>query len=380
MSLKLAVFNPSNYERRGFVSTPWQPIYKQTGIAPEKLVLRDAVGNRLQCQVDQIDPSDSSQDTLTFLLDTDICPGPEDYSRISVLVSVDQGEPLSDKLFEPRMETYSGTRGIKLFNKHMEIWFNLLSGLNNDSQNWYAGSATTVLLDGKEFLDTTQIDSSGVDHWLTHDPNKRCMQIEQLKLMRPAWETTVDEQISLYNCQYQLVQKSCGPIRATFTVASSPFYYNFFDPMVGKECNMMCRLYRVVSLYAGTQYLMEDMYIKGNIGGESKTETTTNLHFSPRYLAHFSMNQASINHLDQTPSWLTIGSDCAGYGFAADAGTTSIIRNGDKQFVWDLATCKNLRSVHLFMRDRQEIVNSCTGDHWYKLIYKPLKAAICKDV
>lgn len=381
MSLKLAVFNPSNYRRGGFVTTLWQPIYNQTGIAPEKLALRDEMGNRLQCQVDRIDPSDSSRDVLAFSLAMDICPGPEDYSRPSMLVSVEQGEPLTKETPEPRIETYPGTRGIKLFNRRLELWFNLLAGLNNDTQNWYAGSATTVLLDGREFLDTTQVDSDGVDHWLNHDMDKRCMQIDQLQLMRPAWEVTIDEQAALYNGQYQLVQRSCGPVRATFSVASSPFYYNFFDPVVGKECNMTCRLHRVVSLYAGAQYVMEEMCVRGTIGGEGKSEAAVKLNFSPRFLAHLAMNQASINHFNQTPDWLTIGSEApssAGYGFAADMETRSIFRQSDRHFLWDLAFCKDLRCVHLFMRDRQEVVDSCTGDQWYRLIYKPLKADIYK--
>jgi hypothetical protein len=80
MSFKLAVFNPSNYQRGGYVVTPWNPIYEQTKIPPDKIVLTDDKDNRLKCQVDAIDPSDPSLDTLVFFLSYPIKPGPENYS------------------------------------------------------------------------------------------------------------------------------------------------------------------------------------------------------------------------------------------------------------------------------------------------------------
>lgn len=379
MSLRLAVFNPSNYWRGGHVTLPWQPIQKQTGIPPEKVVVRDEMGIRLPCQVDRIDPNDSSCDTLTFSLMRDIGPGPDNYSYPSALVTVEQGDPIIIGPPELRMETYPGTRGIKLFNKRLEVWFNLLPGLDGDFINpWYSGSASMVLLDNREVLDATCVDSCGMDHWMNHDRDKRTMQVDHIQLMRPGWEATPDQQVAMYNTRYEIVSQSVGQVRATFTIKSLPFSYQFVDPATHKQQNITCNLYRVVHLYAGGQYMMEDMYVKGTLDGASKPETLS-LHFAPRYLAHLALGHCmQVFRFAHAPSWWAVGSQWwphPGYGFATDQYVTAFLRQSERHFLWQLNPCQSFRSLHIFMRD-QRWVDSWTGDYWYRFIYKPLRAEI----
>jgi hypothetical protein len=67
----LAISNPSDYWRSGFVAVPWQPIYQKFQISPEELVLSDLrarFSNPLLAQVDRIEPEEPSRDTLVFAL------------------------------------------------------------------------------------------------------------------------------------------------------------------------------------------------------------------------------------------------------------------------------------------------------------------------
>ena len=87
----LSVFNPSNYSRGGYVTTPWKPIYEQTHISSESLILRDQSGKTLSFQVDCIDPADPTRNVLIFLLNEPVPPGTKDYSSASSFISIESG-------------------------------------------------------------------------------------------------------------------------------------------------------------------------------------------------------------------------------------------------------------------------------------------------
>jgi hypothetical protein len=65
----LAVFNPSNYWRSGYVTIPWQPIYREFQIPPSELVLsdlRDLSRTPICAQVDCLDPDEPEREHLIF--------------------------------------------------------------------------------------------------------------------------------------------------------------------------------------------------------------------------------------------------------------------------------------------------------------------------
>ncbi|MDM9380362.1 hypothetical protein QUB80_06555 [Chlorogloeopsis sp. ULAP01] len=389
----LAIFNPSNYWRSGHVTISWQPIYQQFQIPPEELILnhvKDSSATPLLAQIDRVDPEDSSRDTLVFSLPEPISPGAEDYSITSAVIKVERGKPISQESSEPSLEIVYGSdgreRGVRLMNSRLIIWFNLVPAPENDGRNWFAGSATSVQLEHQEILDQFQ---AAMGEWINQDPEKRCMQIDELQLTGLCDSTPPHYSVSVYDRSYRLVSHSCGPVRASITIASEPFDYSDIDPRTGKERHLSCELYRVLSLYAGADYVIEELFVKGKSKGQSGTDAATeaiNLDFAARYYAYMDMSQEpQIYQNPNVPDWFAVGSSFepyAGYGFATDVHVDSIGYShdvNDKRFTWQLLPGKSAKSLHLFMRCPQKDFDSQAGQYWYELIYKPLKAEIYQE-
>lgn len=389
MPLNLCIFNPSpHYWRSGHITTPWQPIYEQTKIPPEELILYDSSARSLPCQVDHIDPDDPSRDVLVFSLLEAVEPGTEDYSYPSAFVSISQRKPEPQAQGESRVEV--GKHGIKLINSRMTVWFSLKSLLpGQDQQNWYAGSATSVVLDNEEILDIFR----GEMHWLGHDPEKRCMQVDRIQILCPPWETKLYQEVSLRDSLYQLKSKSEGSVRASITIASEPFNYIYSDLNTGQESYLECQFYRVISLYAGANYLIEELFVKGKPTGRTTSKKVLNLSFAARYYAHMDMGLVpNIYQFANLPNWFAVGfssSPGQGYGFASSVNKDPIAypyldpvfpnwlgEAKHKRFAWQLSPCKFAKCVHLMMHGEVGFFDSRTGHCWYELIHKPLKAEI----
>jgi hypothetical protein len=391
----LAIFNPSNYWRGGHVIMPWQPIYQQFQIPPEELVLSDLsdpASTPLLAQIDRVDPEDPSRDTLVFSLAEAIPSGSEDYSITSAFVKVDRGKPIPhDELGKPSLEVVYGAdgqeRGVRLVNSRLIVWFNLVPAPENDGRNWFAGSATSVQLDHQEILDQFQ---AAMGEWLNQDPEKRCMQVDQIQLMELPYSESPSYQVSLYDRSYRLVSHSSGPMRASITIASEPFDYNDLDPNTGKERHLTCQLYRVISLYADADYLIEELFVKGKPKGEQDgnhaATDAINLEFAARYYAYMDMSQQpQIYQNPNVPDWFAVGSSFepyAGYGFATDVHVDSVTYPhdvNDRRFSWQLLPGKSAKCLHLFMRCPEKNFDSRAGQYWHEFIYKPLKAEIYQE-
>ncbi|HEY9672916.1 MAG TPA: hypothetical protein V6D11_15840 [Waterburya sp.] len=389
----LAISNPSDYWRAGYITVPWQPIYQQVQILPKELVLsdlRDRTHTPLIAQVDRVDPDDPAHDTLIFSLAHAIPPGSDDDSMISAFVRADRGQPMPDGLGEPSLEVVYGLdgreRGVRLVNNRLIIWFNLVCAPENDERNWYAGSATSIQLDRQELLDPVHAVKG---EWMSQDPEKRCMQVDRLQL--PGLEPRAPYyQVSLFNHSYRLVAQSNGPVRASITVASEPFEYIGSDPTTGENCHLMCQLYRVISLYAGADYVSEELFVKGkpinDKGEESAAGKTVNLNFVAHYFTHIHMeHQADIYQPPHVPGWFAVGSSAPlhlGYGFASDVHIDSVAypHEGDEnRFSWQLLPGKLAKCLHLFMRGETEGFEARPGRYWYEFIYKPLKVEVYKE-
>lgn len=390
----LAISNPSDYSRGGYITVPWQPIYQQFQIPAEELVLsdlRDRSHLPLLAQIDRVDPDDPSRDTLVFSLNQPIPAGSEDNVMFSAFVRVDRGKSIPQGLGEPYIEVVYGTdgleRGVRFVNNRLIVWFNLVSAPEGDQRNWYAGSATSVQLDHQEILDPFH---AAKGEWLGQDPEKRCLQVAELQLPGLPHPKSPYYQVCLFNHPYRLVSQSSGPVRASITIATEPFDYIGSDPITGENCHLICELYRVISLYAGADYLVEELFVKGKPKldqGESTEHTEAiALHFAPRYFAHMHMGeQPEISQPPHVPSWFAVASSAApnpGYGFVTDLHIDAVTypHEGDQsRFSWQLLPCTSAKCLHLFMRDQAGGVKARTGHCWYELIYKPLKAEIYQE-
>lgn len=368
MSFKIDIFNPSEYQRKGQISLPLKEIPEKIRLSPETLVLRDEWGSQLPYQIDRIDPQDPWRDTLSFAVQEWIPPGPIDYSRASTFVTIEQGLPEMRFGNEPCLEILWGAdgnaRGFRLSNRRLIVWFNLIPDPENNGQNWYAGAATSVQLDHQEILDHFMLDCT------SHDPEKRCMQVEQVEL----WDISDRKKVELFNQPYELISHSIGAIRATVTIASKPFICNYPDPKVNEPRQLRCRLYRVISLYIGAEYVIEEMFIKGESLNEKEI---INPFFAISYYAHINFRPQQDLAREEcisrfyVPTWSALGSPRSpypGYGLATDVPHADPIRWGQHRFKWQLGMCQSVKCLHLFMHGPSGGHDAWTGSYWDKYI------------
>ncbi|GAB1538886.1 hypothetical protein NUACC21_15500 [Scytonema sp. NUACC21] len=388
----LSIFNPSNYWRGGYFSIPWQPIFRQFQILPEELVLtdlRDLSHTPLNVQVDRVDPNDPSRDTLVFSLPKGIPPGSEDEVLASTFVKLDRGKPVSLGLVEPSLEvvySLSGqARGVRLMNSRLIVWFNLIPAPEDNWRNWFSGSATSVQLDNQELLDPFQ---AAKGEWIGQDPEKRCMQLDELLLPETSHPGSQHYKVSLYNHSYRLVSHSSGSVRASITIASEPFDYISADPVTGGKRHLVCELYRVISLYAGANYLVEELYVKGQPKGENGilNEKAVNLDFAACYFAHMNMGRTEdIQQVFPVFDWFAIGSTeppYPAYGLITNVHISSLIHphaGHQSNFSWQLLPSNYAKCIHLFMRGQPDGFDARVGHYWYQLIHKPLRAEMYQE-
>lgn len=379
---RLVLRNPSASPRSGHVDTPWQPIFEEARISPDELIIRDENGRSLKAQVDVNNPQDPSSATLAFLLAHDIPPGREDYSQISEVLTLERGLPNQE--LGPQVEVI-GDQGFKLVNRRLEIWINLLPSPWRDSRCWYAGSASTVLLDNLEMLDAFR----GVLSWLGHDEEKRCMQIDRIQLPHSAWDPNPIQTEELYTKSYELISHSQGPVRACATMASPPFSYTSKSPTGKVEQDLECRFFRTLSLYEDADYVLEDLSI---LCTRKSDGSRWELSFSARFFSYMDMGLLPTTvHFNHIPDWLYLACNCEpfqAYGFATDVHAYKLFnphpdfpssKYQHKTFSWETGMSRRSRCLHLFRRCNATQMSDATGTAWYRFIYKPLKAELADD-
>ena len=340
-------------------------------------------------QVDRVDPNDPSRDILTFSLVHKVRPGPDNYSAPSALIKIERGTAVRQSI-DSRAVVQKGQDGCDhvagLVNNRLKIWFNLQPAATDSKQNWYAGSATSVQLDNLEMLDAIKSCSGG---WEGHDPEKRAMQITEVLLLTDRRKDGCG-QVALIDKPYDLIAHSSGPVRASITIASAPFHC---------ECCLSSshggtwrwRLYRVLSLYSGADYLLEELYLaKVSKVGELQADDHC---FKARYFSYMEMgHDAEIYRFPYISELVAAGcrdAPCPGYGFATDIHTTDPQRdpaglpNPNKCFTWQTLPATSAKCLHLFTLSRWGL--SCgqpghfdcrTGHAWYELIFKEIIARL----
>lgn len=388
MGFDLQIYNPSDYPRTGFVTIPWQIVGGRTGIQPEELVLHGASAEApLLAQLDDIDPSDPTLKTLVFMLDREVDPGPADYSKPSYSVSVDRGKPEAHVLPDLEVERADDKSAIvvALNNNKLRVAFSL-SPSPGDLGSGFSGSAPAVQLYGEEMLDLFRAPFPQL-----HDREKRCMQINQIQIWNPAWEESPYRQIALSQKPYELVSACVGPVRTSITVTSGPFEYDYIDPYSHDRRSLVCKLYRIISLYAEADYVIEELFVKAKPDGSPGNSDAITLNFIARYFCYMDLGfMPEIYRFPNIPDWFALGQPKGsvyephpGYGFATDVHTGPIAypdpgfydpETAYKSFSWELMPARRAKCLHLFMQGEPGGFDSRIGHHWYEHIYKPLRA------
>lgn len=415
MTFKLPICNPSDYPRGGYVTVPLSRVNRfarQSGaeeVKPGRVTLRDERRNLLPAQVDEVLDEDAS--VLCFSLAEALKPGEDEhYTAATQFVTVEGAAAgaagggaapvLDDKLGLDVVRLEGEARGVKLKNSRLELWFNLAPSLNQKEQKWYAGAATSVLLDGQEMLDPNPFYES-------HDWEKRCLQVDLIRLPCPAWDPAFELDVPMDGRPYEVVSESRGPVRVSFTAASPPFPYRYTDPLTGEAREMQCRLYRVISLYAGADHVAEELFVRGMPAGAAGGTKAHSLAFVARYFTYVNVMELCYSRFANIPDWFAVSSlrrPYLSYGFATDIHAGPVAKphpaypdwnKEEKCFSWELYPCTRARAVHLFMRyrpverdlregeefsryeaERREEAKRHfehrTGKTWYEEVYKPL--------
>ncbi len=428
--LNLRVCNPSNYERAGFVIMPWLDTLGKAGIQPHelrRLALHDVRGNPVPFQIDPVDskklnpkiePENPSRAVLVFHLSEKLQPGPEDYSNHSgnVLMTFNitrDGEttgndkempfntmsevklPLDGKLRIEKFKINDCATRLELINSRLVASFGLRPSPDPDDvagkrKWWYSGSATSVRLGGQEMLAIWNCYD-----WMGHDPEKRCMQIDRVQVEPHPPGTAAPQEFPLFDRPYELIAESSGPVRVSITVASEPFDYGYYDSSK-TWCHLECRLFRVISLYANVDYVVEELFIQRKLKDNAcRPGTVPSLDFSARYFACMDMGKdPQIYQFAGVPDWFAVGRPEGyypqglhpGYGFACDAHVCIPLKHpvpdyhdagrAHKTFSWQLQPCAEATCLHLPMHGTPAGFDARTGHLWYEVIYKPLKAQL----
>ncbi len=410
MPHKLLVFNPSNYPRGGWVTMPWQSIAEQTGFDPDNLLLYQDVGTPLYYQVDQIDPDEPARDTLSFFLSRPAAPGSEHYTVPTAEVFIEEKVSSALRPRKPKPEQQSS---IEIRNSRLDLRFNLTPEKEGGEGGWYAGSVRSVRLDKTrrkkedpraEFLDYY---NWMFDHEAGHDPEKRCIQLDSIKLAHPDSQSGPYQQIYLFNQPYRLVSQCDGPVRKSLTLASAPFYYNYFKSPEAPP--LRCELYRVFSLYEDREYVIEELFLNIKPSKQIANSADIPIYFEALYFTYMKLGWPHQCSCAGVPDWFAIGDleDWLVYGFACDVHVADIsyphpsYPEGEQKkhtFSWRLPPCGAATCLHFFSkfqltpdempkddseRVRERLNQSAVrwfeaqaGHNWYEFIYKPLIAKL----
>lgn len=387
MSNFIKLFNPSNYARKDNVLLLCERVSKSINLNDGGFSIRDDAGNELPHQIDIIDPNDRSLDTLIIGIVNNVPPGPEDYSHASSRLKIEKFSsdvyktPSQELELEVKKNSNGNERGILFSNGRLKIFFNLVPEVDYEWQKWYAGSATSVILDSKEIMD--------IGDWLCHDKEKRCMQIDKIVIHSSPWEKEVEKDVYIYDKTYRIVNvNKNGPNRVSATVATEPFDYIYTDPISGIQSCLPVSLYRVISLDRYADHVSETLFIREADYSSEKNMRKIRLRFKARYFSYINIGHGvDTYYYSNVPDWFAIGNNkfppYNGYGFATDVHNELFInphptfpdtKNAYKSYSWLTGEGKEINCIHHFSHGEPFKFDGKSGKYWYEKIYKPIKA------
>lgn len=399
------VANPSPYVRSDYVEADLQAMGVPPNLGEDNLKLfRVAPGSgareEVPYQIDKVlgtDDSTGLKRVLTFL-STDTPAGDPHYQAKSIRFVLQRGTPrdfsgLPEKkmlwvgqYYEDRRngepqdgygeqwDTKRRAYGVKLGNGRIELFFSLVPHLKQRTDIDYTGSVTSLW-----FKDPQDLVGAGEMLAPFHDvPAKRWGQITDVAFFPLPWELRWFSKISLLGRRYELVWSHSGPMRATFTVRSEPFDVEFHseglaDPPLIK---LTCRLYRVISAYAGKPFFAEDVFVL--------TSTGRSVSFRPYYYANLGYPggvTTELKRFEHIPDYLAIWKHfCVQYrglGFASDTHIRAIDFS-EHEPRWRLQLGHLKRCIHYCMfhglpTGERDLFHEIGHSAWYERVFKPLR-------
>jgi hypothetical protein len=167
------------------------------------------------------------------------------------------------------------------------------------------------------------------------------------------------------------------------TIASQPFHYS----PEGVNQLYECRLYRVISLYRGVNYVTEELKVYGSPVAEASGSSLIRLGLQTRYFSYMDMGFDREVIIGQERKWFAVGSKWApfqGYGFATNADLSPVANphpefpqqgHEHKTFSWEVRNPREpLLCLHLFTRGTTREPE--TRRAWEEVISKPLVARV----
>jgi hypothetical protein len=364
------------------VTLPWRPEEEGlTGIPGDELELRDPRGNSLPVQFDRISPDDPSRDVVTLALQSELPPGDEHYQSNSVVIRVARG---------PRREATSralapGVGHLDMSSERLKVSFCLASAQPGSTRSWFAGSVDSVTLDGVEMLDIFRSHYRGC---IGHDPEKRCMQIDRIRLGSPAWLSAPYQDAYLHRQDYRVESWCVGPVRSSLAMVSKPWRYDYVDVPTNQPAALSCELCRVFTLERGATHVIEEAFVRAKQLGIG-----SRLVFSARYFTNMDMgHDPELYRFERVPDWFAVGyphgfpqADHPGYGFATNAHVRELRHphpdypdreEAERTYSWELEPSARIRCLHLFMRGNPGGFDARTGHAWYEYVFKDLMARL----
>src|ERR1017187_3809506 len=225
---------------------------------------------------------------------------------------------------------------LDLYNDRLFFTHSLAPSDGLGSAACFGGAARSVRLRDLEFLEQFALSLAG------HDPEKRCMQIDLLRIWHPQSISPVEH--SLFGNHWDLVSTCAGPVRTTFTMALR---------LPSGPGSAELQFSRVLSLFMDEDYILDESSIAG--------QASDGLAFSPRYFANMDMGLWPEVFRAKQP-WLSISFSSArrpGYGFAAEVPVASFnnphpgypgwVSSAIRTFSWETRECSQLKCLHVFM-------------------------------
>ncbi len=382
-SYKLEVVNPSSYPRGGRVAVLWEPIYKATRIPPEELIVSDAAGNQLFAQVAPADLAEAIGPQLLFILKEDVRERNHEGRVSPYLVHLTRGKPeYQEEGDEPRVEVEWSRnrepRRVTLAHNRLEVRLELFPSPWDNERNWYAGAASSVLLDGTEML-TYRVDP--------FDYETRCMQIDEVYLIAGEEKLAFDKS-KLIKQPYQLIADVRGPVRASVIVATQPLVLDYAEFGTRKKVPVAYQLFRKISLHRGENFLEEVFSVRRVSPAPKGVKGSSEPTFEVSFFSYINLGLDPYKLTNLRPEWLGIGSAWApypGYGFAASAPVSSFEnphrkfpkpehKHKHKTFSWVIDCHEAAKCLHLFMNGKSTELRALVDSVWYENIGEPLYA------
>jgi hypothetical protein len=394
MPARILIYNPASRARSGHVAVRWHDFPQQSGARHLKkgFVLLDQEHREIAYQIEVVDPADPAEKCMVLGLPNWVPPGPQDGSKPSMALTMSDGRTGFGRTTFATLNSKSGTaRGVQLSNGYLTTYMSF-SRLHDDGRDdcpdrpWYAGAATTVQLGQYEVLDPS-------GDFLGHDRDKRCMQIDYLYLPSRSDSPEFDLKVKLFDQDYEYVAHADGPVRASVTMKSVSFEHIDVDAATGDERIVRLRLYRVISLYADADYLVEDLSIKHDANDDRELGKVRLPPFIARYYSHMTLGHTpDLFQFADITGWFAVAASWAGrkpgYGFGTTSRTspvayphrdTSVLYDAEvheKEFSWLLFPCTRAMNVHMFMHRDGRDFDDETGRRWYDMIYHGFRARV----